>query len=218
MCIRYVKKCKRILCLCLGPISKISQYAQAKISQPEKKISRILKTFVLKLSSEGGSALSALSSKSEAAPWTVLGAGYIETMKTEEEFPTQLRQFGRVWDFRVMTNWHMNEWLPNPFCLRYACELTMVSSHQLFFLNPISQGRWAKRRLSTVSPTHCTGSLISPFPRTTLGSKDYCCKVAHSERHSETTISSFQRVWLISILLVKQSIPYEITEILSQRS
>lgn len=121
------KKCKCILCLCLGTISKISQYAQAKISQPEKKISRNLKTSVPRLSSKGGLALSALSSKSEAAPWPVLGASYSENHENRGRIPTQLRQFGRVWGFRVTTNWHMDEWLSNTFCLRCACELNMVS-------------------------------------------------------------------------------------------
>lgn len=112
-----------------------------------------------------------------------------------------------------MTNWHMNEWLSNTFCLRYACKLP----HRVK-AGDSREGKGKSTRWILTLNLTCTRCLIAPFSRTTLGSKNHCCKVAHSECHSETTISSFQRVWLISILLVKQSIPYEITDILSRRS
>lgn len=117
-----------------------------------------------------------------------------------------------------MTSCHMNEWLSNTFCLRCACELTTVSFPHGVKAGDPREGKGKSTRWILTLNLTCTRCLIAPFPRTTLGSKNHCCKVAHSECHSETTISSFQRVWLISILLVKQSIPYEITDILSRWS
>lgn len=145
------KKCKCILCFCLGPISKIAHCVHANISQPENKISRVLKnSLVLSVSRKGGSALSTPSSKSEAAHRMPQGSDCtVRTIKTEEEFT--LLQFGRVWGFGAVTVWHRNERLSNTFCFRHACKLTMVSFSPFsrFTADDPGKGKGNKDKLRT---------------------------------------------------------------------
>lgn len=70
----------------LGPHLKNLALCTSKDFTTGKKISRILKTSVLRLFSEGGSALSALNSKSESVHGLSRVPATVRTMKTEEEF------------------------------------------------------------------------------------------------------------------------------------